>query len=564
MVFKKKAIIFLGVSLLGFVLASAASLIKTPAEEIRYTRYTQNEDIARFLSVLQSKSDVLKVLVIGRTKEVENYPAKDLYLCVLTEEGVRNPGDLNRQKPTVLYIASQHGNEQSAKEAALRLIRDLAVGDLKPLLKKINVLVIPQANPYGNFYDIRQNEIGLDLNRDHVKLEGESTKAIHRVFSLYQPEVTMDIHEKGDDYYRVSVGCVSNLNIHQSLQDYSRKTILAEISQKLEKKKITFHEYLVSEPLGVNTSSGARIPEERASQEMIYRYSTTDINDGRNSLGIYESLSFIQEGASRHNLETLEARTNWQYEGLRALAEVVSDHSAEVLNLVRRLRSNLLKRAEARAENDPVHLRMEYVRDPKEPELVIKAFEPVSSPIRGILKVDKKAGDYLMVEDLIPYTGPANRKVIARTEKNWFPLVESRLAIKRPAGYIIPANRSDIAEVLVLHGIRVQMVEKDMAIEATAYRVTEIIPARADYLAPEKIEVQPEKLQLPVKKGDFYVPCLQLAANLIPCLLEPQSEYGLIRYFKFRLVPEAGNRFEIYRVENPVSLPLVDYKTGWN
>jgi len=53
-----------------------------------------------------------------------------------------------------------------------------------------------------------QNETGLDLNRDHVKLEGDSTRAIHRVFSLYQPEVTMDIHEKGDDYYRVSVGCV--------------------------------------------------------------------------------------------------------------------------------------------------------------------------------------------------------------------------------------------------------------------------------------------------------------------------------------------------------------------
>jgi len=131
----------------------------------------------------------------------------------------------------------KHSNEQSAKEAALRLIRDLAGGDLSPLLKKINVLVIPQANPYGNYFDLRQNETGLDLNRDHVKLEGDSTRAIHRVFSLYQPEVTMDIHEKGDDYYRVSVGCVSNLNIHQSLQDYSRNIILKEIEKKLARKR---------------------------------------------------------------------------------------------------------------------------------------------------------------------------------------------------------------------------------------------------------------------------------------------------------------------------------------
>jgi len=55
---------------------------------------------------------------------------------------VADPQSLNRQKPTIFYFASQHGNEQSAKEAALRLIRDLAAGDLKPLLKKVNVLVM--------------------------------------------------------------------------------------------------------------------------------------------------------------------------------------------------------------------------------------------------------------------------------------------------------------------------------------------------------------------------------------------------------------------------------------
>jgi len=202
--FKKPAIFSL-IIFLNLVFYSAASDLKTPAEETRYTGYSQNEDIARFLSRLQSQSEVLKVRLIGRTKEVENYPAKDLYLCLLTEEGVADPQSLNRQKPTIFYFASQHGNEQSAKEAALRLIRDLAAGDLKPLLKKVNVLVMPQSNPYGNFFNVRENETGLDLNRDHVKLEGESTRTIHRIFNLYQPEVTMDVHEKGT----ITTGCRS-------------------------------------------------------------------------------------------------------------------------------------------------------------------------------------------------------------------------------------------------------------------------------------------------------------------------------------------------------------------
>jgi len=557
---KKRMVIFFSLIFLFSVLGQAASPIKTPAEEVRFIKYSQYEDIARFLSVLEARSGVLKVRIIGKTKEVENYPARDLFLCVLTEEGVKEPEALNRNKLTIMYIASQHGNEQSAKEAALRLIRDLAVGELRPLLKKINVLVIPQANPYGNYYDIRQNEIGLDLNRDHVKLEGESTKAIHRAFSLYQPEVTMDIHEKGDDYYRVSVGCVSNLNINQNLQDFSRKLLFPEIEKKLAKKRITFHEYLVSDPLGVDTSSGATIPGQESAREMMYRYSTTDLNDGRNSLGIYETLAFIQEGASRHDLSTLEARSNWQYEGLRAMAEIVSDRSEEIIKMVRELRTNLIKRAEIRSPEDPVHLRMQYARDPKQPELVIKAFERSASPIRGILKVDKKAGDYLTVDDISPYPGPSDLKVITRVEKHWFPQVESKLIISRPFSYLIPGNRLDLVEVLVLHGIKVQMLEKDSTVEVVAYKIKEIVPANADYLAPEKIEVQPEKIKVLAKKGDFFVSCVQPAANLIPCLLEPQSEYGFIRYFKFNLVPEAGDYFAIYRMEAQPALPLIDFK----
>lgn len=557
---KKASLLILMVWLLSAI-PLVAEVLKTPAEEARYTRYSQYEDVARFLSVLSARHPVLKIRIAGRTGEVENYPGRDLFLCVLSEEGVSEAAALNRDKPTILFIASQHGNEQSAKEAALRLIRDLAAGDLRLLLKKVNVLVIPQANPYGNYFDVRQNENGLDLNRDHVKLEGESTRAIHRVFSLYRPEITMDVHEKGDDYYRVSVGCVSNLNIHQSLQDYSRNTILREIEKKLARKRITFHEYLVSEVLGMDTSSGARLAQE-SSSEMMLRFSTTDLNDGRNSLGIYETLAFIQEGASRHDLASLEARTGWQYEGLRALLEVVADRPAEMLKLVRELRAGLLTRARLRGNDDPVHLKMAYVRDPQQPQLKLKAFERSSSNIRGILKVDKKAGEYLLSEDIAPYQGPSRLKVVDRVEKNWFPLVESRLAIRRPAGYLIPAERLDLAEVLVQHGLRVQMLEKAAPVEVTGYKIVAVVPASADYLAPEKLEVQPEPLKMPFQRGDFYVDCEQPGANLIPCLLEPQSDYGLIRYFRFKLVPEAGDYFAIYRVERPAVLPLVDYK-GW-
>ena len=545
----------------GLCLFGGQSLLPTPAEEAGYRQYTQNEAIAAFLSALDARSPELAVSVVGRSLPTDEYGARDIFLAVLSEKPVATPDTLDRTKPTVLFTAAQHGNEQSAKEAALWLLRDLALGELRPLLKQVNVLGMPQTNPYGNFRDVRVNELGLDMNRDHVKLEAEGVRAIHRVFRAWKPEVTIDVHEKGDDYYRVSIGCVSNVNIALALQDYSRRTILAEVEKSLKKKNFTFHEYLVTEDLGVDTSSGAALGRGQAGlSEQMKRFSTTDLNDGRNSLGIFETLSFIQEGASRHDLETLRARTTWQYHGLRAFLESVAGHAAEVLKMVQDDRARLLQRAAAGTDGDLVHLRMKYARDPNVPELLLKRFERGAAPVRGVLKVDKKAGETVSAADFVPNPEPSGAKVVDEVVKHWFPNVESTLGVARPAGYIVQGDRLDIVDALLALGVEVGMFVKDALVDAEVYEVTGIVPAKLDYLAPEKIDVVAKAAKVPVKKGDFYIGRAQPAANLVPCLLEPQSDYGYIRYWKFKLVPEAGGLFPIFRFAGKAEPAVIPYR----
>lgn len=553
--------IFLVFCLTSWVPGIQAEAVKTPAEEALYTRYSQHEEIARFLSELDFLSPELVVQVIGRTRELREFPSKDLFMCIITGEGVRSPEGLNRRKPTILLIASQHGNEHSAKEAALGLARDLALGELRPLLEKVNFLIVPQANPYGNWFDRRQNEQGLDLNRDHVKLEAEETRALHRVFRAWMPEVTMDIHEKGDDYYRVSIGCVSNINIDPQLQKFSRDKILTLVRKDLEDKKITFFEYLVTQEMGLDSSAGVRYrPDELAGREEMRRYSTTDLNDGRNSFGIYETLSFIQEGASRHDLETLAQRTRWQYHGIRSFIETIASCAEEVTSLVRSLRSDLLDKATAYNEKDVVYLSMDYIRDPENPSLTIHKFERAESPVQGILKVDKNAGEAIEATDLAPYPFPAEQKVIIEIVKNWFPRVEGRLSVSRPLGYIIPAKHQDVIECLLAHRIEIQTFIKDITLEACFYEVGEVIPSKYDYLPPEKLGVMKKSLPMIVKRGDYFVSCIQIGTNLVPCLLEPQSQYGLIRYWNFELVPRKGDIFAFYRLEKKADLPLIPYR----
>ena len=554
-------IFFIGLSFI--FTGSEAQTLKTPAEEVNYKQYSQHEEIARFLCALDAQAKEVAVQIIGRTKEVKGFPSKDLYLCLISDEGASSPQTLNRNKLTMMLTASQHGNEQSAKEAALWLIRDIAVGELKPLLKKMNFLFIPQTNPVGNWNDIRENEIELDMNRDHVKLEAEGVQAIHRAFRACMPEATIDVHEKGDDYYRVSIGCVSNINISAALLDFSRKKILTEVEKSLAQKKYTFFEYLVTQEMGIDSSAGVRYkPEELANREPMKRYSTTDLNDGRNSLGIYETLSFIQEGASKHDVETLQERTGWQYSGIRFFTEALAKNSEEALTLVRNLRQSLVENARAYSDRNMAHLRMDYVRDPQKSVLNLKKFERVETAVRtlGILKADKKAGDLLTAADIGPNPNRGSVKVVDDIVKNWFPDVESKLTVPRPLGYVIPAKHRDVVETLLLHGITVGIFTKDMPLEVEAYAASDVVPAKYDYLPPEKIDVEKKMLQTIVKKGDFYISCAQEAALLIPSLFEPQSDYGFIRYWKYKIMPEKGDLFAFTRVVKGQDLALIPYK----
>lgn len=543
------------------ILHGEGKTVNTPAEKVNFTQYSQYEEITQFLSLVDNMSKEMSVVIVGRTLETKDYGSKDLYLCILTEEGIDCPEKLNRNKPTFYLVAAKHGNEQSAKEAALCLIRDLAVGELKPLLKKMNFLIISQANPYGNFLNQRRNEQNLDLNRDQVKLEAPEAEVINLVFRTWMPEVTMDVHEKGDDYYRVNIGCVSNINIHSDIQKFSRNPILQEVEKNLKKKGITFHEYLVTQEMGIDSSAGVNYSrEDTGKRETMKRFSTTDLNDGRNSPGIYETLSFIQEGASRHDLKTLKERTRWQYFGIRFFSESIARHGIEINSMVRGLRKNLIDKARIYSESDLVHLRMKYVRDEKEPTITIKKFERIQTNVRGVLKVDKKAGDALFLSDIIPYQYPSSYKVVEETIENWFPNVEPLISVSRPLGYIIPSGHLDVVETLLRHGLRVETFVNDISVEVEAYKFLDVIPAKYDYLPPEKIEVEKKVLKTIIKRGDYYVTCAQDGASLIPSLLEPQSQYGFIRYWKFKLVPEKGDFFAILRFVKKVDLPVILYK----
>jgi hypothetical protein len=206
---------------------------------------------------------------------------------------------------------------------------------------------------------------------------------------------------------------------------------------------------------------------------------------------------------------------------------------------------------------------MRYARNPQEPTLTIQKFERSRNPIRGILNVDKKAGEAVMSSELDRYPYPREMKVVDQVVTNWFPEVEPLLSVSRPLGYIIPAKHQDVLDTLLRHGIQVQALTKDVRLMIESYQIEEVVPAEYDYLPPMKIDVSKKTHCIVTERGDFYVSCAQPGANLIPCLLEPQSQYGFIRYWKFNLVLYEGNIYPFYRVITEQEMPLIPYK-NWD
>ena len=124
---------------------------ETPGFAPGRTDFTTHEDMMAFITDLQRRADNLQVRIAGQSQEGRAIPA-----LVFSNSRATAPADLLRlNRPVVLLVGLQHGNEPAGGEAMLALARELAVGPLKPLLDRITVVIVPRANPDGAYYFTR-------------------------------------------------------------------------------------------------------------------------------------------------------------------------------------------------------------------------------------------------------------------------------------------------------------------------------------------------------------------------------------------------------------------------
>ncbi len=477
----------------------------TPLEAKAFGELTGHTELVDFVTRLSERSSRMSLHSLGESVEGRDIP----YLKVSAGEF----GADREAKLLVLIFAQQHGNEPSGKEAALVLARDFASVRHDDLLAFMDVLLVPQVNPDGGEVHRRRNADNVDLNRSHLILDGREVTYLRELYHRWEPEVTVDVHEYQPwsnawvrhGYIRLfdeQYGLPTNLNVPAPVRELAEEAFLPYARDYLAERGYTFHNYTVGNPGSI-------------------RYSTSNINDGRQGFAILNSFGLILEGRNgRTPTENIERRTAAQVAALEALLHFAADYREELNKRVRTavedLRSGRVGKfvLTMARESDGNPLRMEAMSVTSAPE--DHEFDHVET---GIVDVEID---------------------------NYYPLVVGTRTIPLPKAYLVPAEEAEIIDLLRRHRVEFEKMEAGEAFSAEVFTIDGFV--EEEFESTTRIPlVSSRRMTYETSAGDVVVPTIQRRGLLVATALEPQSMHGLIQYDAFEHLKTVGT-FPVMRI----------------
>ena len=143
----------------------------------------------RILLLQSRRPDLVAVRTVMQTSE-----GRPIDAVTITDP--RRP---DADKQHVLIAAGQHGNEESARLVALKLLDYLLSPAGRPLLQKQKIVVMPNVSPDAAERDAYETPAGIKPNLDHPPTGATSPegRALEQIAQELSPEVYVDLHARG-------------------------------------------------------------------------------------------------------------------------------------------------------------------------------------------------------------------------------------------------------------------------------------------------------------------------------------------------------------------------------
>ena len=300
-----------------FGIARGPAGLFTRAERSDYLETSRHAEVIEFLETVVRMDDRMSLTTFGFTNEARAIP------LVTVAQGLadRSPAAIRENGKLVLYLQGNiHGGEVEGKEALQILLREIASGQHDSWFNDMILLVAPVYNADGNDavglnnrpgqngpaggMGQRPNAQGLDLNRDHMKLNSPEARSVARLVGDYAPHVTMDLHTtNGTNHaYFVTYSPPLHPNTDPAIISLLRDRLLPDVTETIrDKHGMNFYYY-------GNAGGGGGAPGGRAN---LPRWSTFDSRPrfNNNYLGLRNRIAILSEAFAYASFEDRIAAT---------------------------------------------------------------------------------------------------------------------------------------------------------------------------------------------------------------------------------------------------------------
>ena len=516
--------------LLGF-LASRVAAQSTRPERTGFRETSSHADVLAFLDSLARATSDTRIATLATSPEGRRVP------WVLTARPVpAGPAEAHRSgKPIVYLQANIHGGEVEGKEVAQMLLRELTHGRLSPLLDSLVLLVVPIYNADGNdrmgpgdqnrpgqngpeVVGQNLNGLGLNLNRDYVKLEAPETRAAAKLIAGWDPDLFIDLHTTNGSYHGYVLTYAPGLNPNSNpATDFVRNRFLPVVKERMQRRH------------GQQTFSYGNFRSQDP-DSLTLGWETYDARPrfGTNWMGLRGRLAVLSEGYSNADFRTrIQATYNFVVEVLSLAAE-------------QRLTIKSLVQASSRWKVDSVAVRSMLA-------------PPTIQPV--IAEITRSAGEGT--------GGFARRQRTGVYRSIRMPVFDRFTAARKellPAAYLIPSRLRSVVDLLRRQGVEVDSLTEPWRGPVQAFTV-ESLTVGPLFEGHRTVQAEGrwtgEAGDTAITAGWYLVSTTQPLGVLAAYLLEPASEDGVVTWNLLDREIQPGTAHPILRLRSRPLIPAV-------
>ncbi len=548
---------FTAAFLLASVVSANGQVPLTRAERSYFLETSRYADVVAFLDSLATVSPAIHRMNFGYSHDGRALPlaAWDPRADAGSYATAQVSPLASQERTRVLVFANIHAGEVEGKEAALVLLRELAMGAHAEWGDSLVLLVAPiynadgnervtltnrplQLGPIGGMGE-RPNAQGLDLNRDFMKLESPEARSLVGLMRDYAPHVVIDLHATNGTYhgYHLTYSPPLHPATDPAFDRFLRDSLFPAVTAALRERpgeappcgSFDGCELLadIRRTRTWETHYYGNLPDDEGMEAAEFGWYTFDHRPrfSNNYIGIINRVGILSEAYAYLPFDERIAVT------LRFVEEIlgyVHAHASAVRSLTEAADAGSLPGVE-------LALRAEIARSADRVEILLGEVEVVRHPYTGEVMLRRLD---VQRPEAMPEYGRFNATETAAV----------------PRAYLVPAALEKAVD-LDVHGVLSRRLAEPVALEVQEFRITASTQAEAEFQGHRERTLEgtwTDADERTIPAGTVIVPMDQPLARLAFLLLEPRSDDGRTNWNALDGALERAEVYPILRTFEPV------------